>query len=255
MRGRHLTELIIPPHLVDEATALSQAVLGGVDVSHETVRRHRDGSAVPVKVLGSPVELGDRQLGVFALYLDIGARKRAEEALRRSEERYALAARGANDGLWDWDLERNEIYYSSRWAAMLGCEESEIGNDPQEWFSRVHPGDRGRLRREIGEHVEGRAPHFQCEYRLRHRNGAFRGCCRAGLAWRRRRPRLSAGGLADDISDRKQARASCSTTRCTTSRAANRASSSTAWRWRCSAAGAARARASPCCSSTSTASR
>src|SRR4029079_538951 len=130
VRGRHLTELIIPPQLVDEATALSQAVLGGVDVSHETVRRHRDGTAVPVKVLGSPVELGDRQLGVFALYLDIGARKRAEEALRHSEERYALAARGANDGLWDWDLERNEIYYSARWTTMLGYEDGELATDP-----------------------------------------------------------------------------------------------------------------------------
>ncbi|HET9768722.1 MAG TPA: PAS domain S-box protein, partial [Thermoanaerobaculia bacterium] len=206
VRGRHLTELIIPPSLVDEATALSQAVLGGVDVSHETVRRHRDGSEVPVKVLGSPVELGDRQLGVFALYLDVGERKRAEEALRRSEERYALAARGANDGLWDWDLERNEIYYSSRWASMLGFEEGELGNDPQEWFSRVHPGDRGRLRHEIGEHVEGRSPHFQCEYRLRHRNGAFRWMLSRGLAVRDEGGRAyRMAGSQTDISDRKQA--------------------------------------------------
>jgi diguanylate cyclase (GGDEF)-like protein/PAS domain S-box-containing protein len=206
VRGRHLTELIIPPQLVDEATALSQAVLGGVDVSHETVRRHRDGSEVPVKVLGSPVELGDRQLGVFALYLDVGERKRAEEALRRSEERYALAARGANDGLWDWDLERNEIYYSSRWASMLGFEEGELGNDPQEWFSRVHPGDRGRLRHEIGEHVEGRSPHFQCEYRLRHRNGAFRWMLSRGLAVRDEGDRAyRMAGSQTDISDRKQA--------------------------------------------------
>ena len=206
VRGRHLTELIIPPQLVDEATALSQAVLGGVDVSHETVRRHRDGHDVPVKVLGSPVELGERQLGVFGLYLDIGARKQAEEALRRSEERYALAARGANDGLWDWDLERNEIYYSSRWAAMLGFEEGELGNDPQEWFSRVHPGDRGRLRHEINEHLEGRSPHFQCEYRLRHRTSSFRWMLSRGLAVRDQGGRAyRMAGSQTDISDRKQA--------------------------------------------------
>jgi diguanylate cyclase (GGDEF)-like protein/PAS domain S-box-containing protein len=206
VRGRHLTELIIPPQLVDEATALSQAVLGGVDVSHETVRRHRDGSAVPVKVLGSPVELGDRQLGVFALYLDIAARKHAEQALRRSEERYALAAQGANDGLWDWDLQRKEIYYSSRWASMLGFAEGELGNDPQEWLSRVHPGDRGRLRHEISEHLEGRTPHFQCEYRLRHRTGSFRWMLSRGLAVRDEEGRAyRMAGSQTDISDRKQA--------------------------------------------------
>ena len=206
VRGRHLTELIIPPDLVDEASALSKAVLGGADVTRETVRCHRDGHKVPVKVLGSPIELGDRQLGVFALYMDIAERKRAEEALRRSEERYALAARGANDGLWDWDLERNEIYFSARWASMIGYEENEVSNDPQEWFSRVHPGDRGKLRHEITEHVEARAPHFQCEYRLRHRNGAFRWMLSRGLAVRDAQGRAyRLAGSQTDISDRKQA--------------------------------------------------
>jgi len=206
VRGRHLTELIIPDELVAEATALSQAVLSGAQISRDTVRRHRDGSAVPVRVLGSPVELGDRQLGVFALYLDIGERVRAEEALRTSEERYALAARGANDGLWDWDLEAGRIYYSERWASMVGCVESELSPDPQEWFSRVHPADRAHLRREITDHVEGRAPHFQSEYRLRHRNGSFRWMLSRGLAVRDAKgAAYRLAGSQTDISDRKQA--------------------------------------------------
>jgi diguanylate cyclase (GGDEF)-like protein/PAS domain S-box-containing protein len=206
LRGRHLTELIIPAHLVEEATALSQAVLDGAQVSRETVRNHRDGTPVAVRVLGSPVELGDRQLGVFALYLDITDRKRAEEALQRSEERYALAARGANDGLWDWDLVRNEIYYSARWASMLGYPEGELGGDPQEWLSRVHPGDRGHLRSAIADHLEGRSPHFQCEYRLRHRSGSFRWMLSRGLAVRDEGGRAyRLAGSQTDISDRKQA--------------------------------------------------
>ena len=206
VHGRHLNDLIIPPDLAEEAAGFTQAILDGSPVSCDTVRLHRDGTPVAVRVLGSPVDLGDRRLGVFALYLDISDRKRAEEALRRSEERYALAARGANDGLWDWDLERNQIYYSARWASMLGHEEGELGSDPQEWFSRVHPGDRGHLRRAISEHVEGRSPHFECEYRLRHRGGSFRWMLSRGLAVRDQRGRAyRMAGSQTDISDRKQA--------------------------------------------------
>src|SRR5438552_3602534 len=68
--------------------------------------------------------------------------KRAEHALRESEERYALAARGANDGLWDWNLVDDAFYFSPRWKSMLGYEEAEIGESPQEWFGRIHEADR-----------------------------------------------------------------------------------------------------------------
>src|SRR5919202_5215769 len=67
--------------------------------------------------------------------------KRSEEALRESEERYMLAARGANDGLWDWNLKTGEIHFSTRWKSMLGCEEGEIAANIEEWFARVHPDD------------------------------------------------------------------------------------------------------------------
>ena len=76
-------------------------------------------------------------------------RKHAEEALRESEERYALAARGTNDGLWDWDLRTQRVYFSPRWKAMLGYGESEIGDSPDEWLSRVHKEDRGPFEAEL----------------------------------------------------------------------------------------------------------
>src|SRR5438309_3799984 len=70
--------------------------------------------------------------------------KRAQEGLRESEERYALAARGANDGLWDWNLDANVVYFSTRWKSMLGYQEGEIGDKPDEWFNRIHDADRER---------------------------------------------------------------------------------------------------------------
>jgi diguanylate cyclase (GGDEF)-like protein/PAS domain S-box-containing protein len=101
------------------------------------------------------------------------ARRGAEESLRESEERYALAARGANDGLWDWKLTTGKIYFSPRWNQMLGDPETEKWTDPEDWFSRIHPSDRERVKSEIAAHREGRTKEFVSEYRIRKRNGTF----------------------------------------------------------------------------------
>lgn len=100
-------------------------------------------------------------------------RKHSLDELRASEERYALAALGANEGVWDWDLRSDEVYYSPRWKAMLGFTEDQIGLGPQEWFSRVHIEDRKHVTREVEDHVSGKSPTFQSEYRLRHRDGTY----------------------------------------------------------------------------------
>jgi diguanylate cyclase (GGDEF)-like protein/PAS domain S-box-containing protein len=133
-------------------------------------------------------------------------RKRAEEALRESEERYALAMRGANDGLWDWQLLTNEIYYSPRWKAILGYEEDELDNKPDAWFTLVHPADAGRLQAAITAHCQGQTPHFEYEYRMLHKNGTYRWVVSRGLVVRddQERAYRMAGSLTD-VTERKVA--------------------------------------------------
>ena len=110
--------------------------------------------------------------------------KRAQEALRESEERYALAAQGANDGLWDWNVLTNFVHYSPRWKAMLGCQEGEVGGTPEEWFDRIHDADRERVKQEIAAHQKGLTPHFESEHRMLHKDGSFRWMLSRGLAVR-----------------------------------------------------------------------
>ena len=108
--------------------------------------------------------------------------KRAQEALKESEERYALAARGSNDGLWDWNLAGKVVHFSPRWKAMLGYSESQIGDSPEEWFDRIHDADRDRVKEEIAAHQKGLTPHFESEHRVLHKDGSFRWMLSRGVA-------------------------------------------------------------------------
>ncbi|OQW40877.1 MAG: histidine kinase [Proteobacteria bacterium SG_bin4] len=88
-----------------------------------------------------------------------------------SEERFSLAMRGANDGLWDWNLETDEVYYSPRWKSMLGYEESELGNNLNTWASLVHPDDKEIVLGKVRDYIEGRKDSFEVEMRMRHKDG------------------------------------------------------------------------------------
>jgi diguanylate cyclase (GGDEF)-like protein/PAS domain S-box-containing protein len=124
--------------------------------------------------------------------------------LSQSEERYALAVRAANDGIWDWDLVENRIYFSPRWHAILGEPEQAGDDDPTAWFDLVHAGDILRLRSAIEAHLDGRTPHLQSEYRMRHADGTWRWVMTRGLAIRGLdgMPTRMAGSLSD-VNDRR----------------------------------------------------
>ncbi len=143
-----------------------------------------------------------------ALETEILERQRVEAALRESEERYALAAIGANDGLWDWDLRTNAVYFSGRWKTMLGYEEWEIGHHPCEWFDRIHPDDQERVQRELTQHREGLTAHFESEFRLRRKDQSYCWILSRGLAVRDHAGQVyRLAGSQTDVTDRKQAEA------------------------------------------------
>jgi diguanylate cyclase (GGDEF)-like protein/PAS domain S-box-containing protein len=111
-------------------------------------------------------------------------RKSSEELLRESEERYALAAQGANDSLWDWKLDTGEIYFSPRWNQILGFPEEHCWSDPEEWLGRIHAGDQARVRAALTAHRENKTADFNSEYRIRHNNGSHVWLLSRGVAVR-----------------------------------------------------------------------
>jgi diguanylate cyclase (GGDEF)-like protein/PAS domain S-box-containing protein len=127
--------------------------------------------------------------------------------LTLSQERYALVVRAANDGIWDWDLGSDQIYFSPRWHAILGRAggvDSDVTDGPTVWFELVHPDDLLRLRAAIEAHLEGRTPHMQSEHRMRHADGTWRWVMTRGLAIRGvdGAPTRMAGSLSD-VTDRR----------------------------------------------------
>jgi diguanylate cyclase (GGDEF)-like protein/PAS domain S-box-containing protein len=83
------------------------------------------------------------------------------------------ATRGDNEGLWDWNLASDRIHFSPRWVSLVGCEDHEVGNTPEEWLLRVHPEDLDQVLSEI-EAARAQGPEFDFRHRLRHKDGAYR---------------------------------------------------------------------------------
>ena len=132
-------------------------------------------------------------------------RRRLEANLRESEERYALAIGAGDDGLWEWNLKSNEVFFSPRWKSMIGYGDHEIGSDTQEWHSRLHPDDRPVVLAQVQAHLDGFTPRYEQEQRLLHRDGRYR-----WVLVRAQAVRNASGaayrmvGLATDVSARRE---------------------------------------------------
>lgn len=107
--------------------------------------------------------------------LDSALRKKnaRTEQLHISAERFALAMRSANDGLWDWDLQTNDVFYSPCWKAMLGYKAHELSNGYTTWADIVHPDDKDSVLNTVSQYASNKIKHYEVEMRMRHKQGHF----------------------------------------------------------------------------------
>ncbi len=155
-------------------------------------------------------EIGDNGeiAGFVGTITDISDRQEAEAALKESEERFYLAVSGTNDGIWDWDLRTNQVYYSPVWMEILGYRENELAHRFSTWSNNIHPEDFPQAAKALQDHIKGKTPVLQATYRMKHKQGHWlwiesKGKCvrdASGKAYR-------VSGTIANITQRKQAEA------------------------------------------------
>lgn len=137
---------------------------------------------------------------------DLDRRKRLQAALEESEERYSLAVQGSNDGLWDWNLESDRIYYSPRWMNMLGLDPALVTDSPKEWLGRMVSSELGNFQEALALHLDGSSPHFEHEIRMQHADGRVRSMlCRAAAVYDGTGTATRIAGSLTDITEMRQA--------------------------------------------------
>ncbi|MBN1919796.1 MAG: PAS domain S-box protein [Anaerolineae bacterium] len=136
-------------------------------------------------------------------------RWRAESSLRESEQRWQFALEGAGDGVWDWNIQTDEVFFSRQWKAMLGYSEHEIGTSLGEWSGRVYSEDQLDCQTDLTRHFNGETPVYQNEHRLRCKDGSYKWVLDRGkiVEWTPDGRPLRMIGTHTDITARKQAEA------------------------------------------------
>lgn len=145
---------------------------GSPSVTEEWITFANNGHRERIEISRVPMyEDNGKLVGVLGIGHNITARREPEKTRQHTEEHFSLAMCGANDGLWDWNLETNEVYYSPRWKSMLGYENNELAGNLSTWQKLVHPEDKDRVLTMVQDYLMGRADSFDVEMRMRHKAG------------------------------------------------------------------------------------
>ena len=136
---------------------------------------------------------------------ELAQREQALQKSQKLEERWQLALHANDDGIWDWNLKTNEIFYSERWKTMLGYEEWEITNNHDEWTKRVHREDLERVTNAFDEHLDQKTDYYSVEYRLQCKDGTYKWIQDRGKLLKNRQGNpIRVVGSHTDISERKR---------------------------------------------------
>ena len=134
--------------------------------------------------------------------------ERSAATLRESEERLALVMQATNDGIWDWRVDTNQVYFSPRWKSMLGYRDDEVANQFEEWLRLMHPDDKERAMAQVRTYLAGNTSLYQLEHRLRHKDGSYRWVLARAIGLRDKEGKVyRLVGSHTDVTEQRQAEA------------------------------------------------
>ncbi|NTV10623.1 MAG: diguanylate cyclase, partial [Zoogloea sp.] len=203
MRGMHVSQWDAQWSRPELGNILGSLIVG--PSVFETRHRRHDGTLIDVEISTTPVELEGRTW-LYASARDITGRKRMEEALQTSEERWKFALEGAGDGVLDWNLETGEFFVSRQGKAILGYGEDFPIDTIQQWEALISPRDSSRRQQALGLLLEGQSAVHSGEYRTRCGNGQWKWILVRSMVARRDHDghALRISGTLSDIDDQKR---------------------------------------------------
>ncbi len=198
----------------EEQEACLRALASSGSWKGENIHRQGNGKEIHVESSISVLQGEENTaIGLLMVVRDIGdireqlrLRQLAEQTLREKEERWNLVLQGSNDGIWDWNVQTNQVFFSTRWKQMRGFAEDEIGNSLDEWSQRVHPDDLDWVMQSVRDYFARQTPLFAVEYRTRCQDGTYKWIFSRGIAlWDEGGKVLRMAGSETDITARKLA--------------------------------------------------
>ena len=185
-----------------------QSIIAGKILNFATENRliHQNGRFIWSSLTVSLIKIYEEKKYLIGLIENISQRKQIELDLKKSEERWQLALRGNNDGIWDCNLKTNECFYSVRCQEILGYTETDIFHHLDDWKSRIHPDDINLVTESLQQHLTRQKPYFIAEYRIRCKDNTYKWILDRGQAlWDEAGKPLRIVGSHTDITERKQA--------------------------------------------------
>ncbi|MFP4458268.1 MAG: PAS domain S-box protein [Candidatus Zixiibacteriota bacterium] len=204
--GLHVTEVIYDKEH-DLLKKRIKKILSGTTVGPQQYHiKHSDGCLIPVMISSSPINRNGEYVGIRGIVVDITEQIAQAEKLRTSRQRLQLALEGANEGLWDWNIDTGEAYLSDIWCQMLGYEPEELPNHYHTWEKLLHPDDKERVIETLEAHLRGETEKYQTEYRMLTASGEWRWILSQGRAVERDEngDPLRAIGTQIDLTEKKR---------------------------------------------------
>ncbi|MEG4323635.1 MULTISPECIES: PAS domain S-box protein [unclassified Microcoleus] len=151
---------------------LFRALRKGLSWSREIELKAKNGEIIETQLRADCIkDSASQPIGMMAIIADLTELKRAESALKLSQERLQLAVSGSSLGLWDWNIATGETYFDSHWKSMLGYAETEIENNFQAWENLLHPEDRIKAIKSLNLYFEGGIDIYEFEFRMLNKTG------------------------------------------------------------------------------------